>query len=57
MDELWNYITPSSSNVDYGRLDCELIKSKYGALAPTIGAAILSTYPPNENIVWPTKNE
>ena len=57
MDELWNYITPSSSNVDYGRLDCELIKSKYGALAPTIGASILSTYPPNENIVWPTKHE
>lgn len=57
MDELWSYITPSSSNVDYGRLDCELIKSKYGALAPTIGAAILSTYPPNENIVWPIKSE
>lgn len=57
MDELWSYITPSSSNVDYGRLDCELIKSKYGALAPTIGASILSTYPPNENIVWPTKHE
>lgn len=57
MDELWSYITPSNGNVDYGRLDCQLIKSKYGALAPTIGAAILSTYPPNENIVWPTRND
>lgn len=57
MDELWQYITPSNSNVDYGRLDCALIKSKYGALAPTIGAAILSTYPANESIEWPMVNE
>lgn len=53
MDELWQYITPSNSNVDYGRLDCAMIKSRYGALAPTIGAAILSTYSANESIEWP----
>ena len=57
MDELWQYITPSNSSMDYGRLDCSMINSKYGPLAPTIGAAILSTYPPNENIEWQLINE
>lgn len=57
MDELWQYITPSNGNLDYGRLDCAMITSKYGALAPTIGAGILSTYPVNENIEWPLISE
>lgn len=53
MDSLWQYIPSSNSNVDYGRLDCALITSKFAALSPAIGAAILSTYPANSNIEWP----
>lgn len=53
MDEVWGYISYPEGNIDEGLLDCSKITSKYGALAPTIGAGILSTYMPNESIVWP----
>lgn len=52
MDELWQYITPSAGSIDSGMLDCAMIISKYGALAPTIGAGILSNYPANHSITW-----
>lgn len=52
MDELWQYITPTAGNIDDAMLDCSMIISKYGALAPAIGAAIMSTYSPNHPIVW-----
>lgn len=53
MDELWGYISYPVSNIEEGLLDCSKIKSKYGALAPTIGAGILSIYTANESIEWP----
>lgn len=53
IDEVWNYIIYPSGNNEKGLLDLSTIVSKYAALAPTIGAAILSTYFPNENIEWP----
>lgn len=53
MDEVWGYISYPTGNIDEGLLDCSKIISKYGALAPTIGAGILSTYLPNESIEWP----
>lgn len=53
MDEVWGYISYPTSDIDEGLLDCNKIVSKYGALAPTIGAGILSTYLPNESIEWP----
>ena len=52
MDELWQYIMPISGSIDSGMLDCSMIISKYGALSPAIGAAILSNYPANYSIVW-----
>lgn len=52
MDELWQYITSSVGTIDSGALDCAMVISKYGALAPTIGAGILSNYPANYSIVW-----
>lgn len=52
MDELWQYITSSVGSIDSGALDCAMVISKYGALAPTIGAGILSNYPANYSIVW-----
>lgn len=53
MDDLWGYITYPQSNLEEGFLDCTKITSKYGALAPAIGAGILSTCMPNEGIEWP----
>ena len=53
MDEIWGYISYPEGNVNEGFLDCSKIVSKYGALAPTIGAGILSTYLPNASIEWP----
>lgn len=52
MDELWQYIIPVMGSIDSGMLDCSMIISKYGALAPAIGAGILSSYPANYSIVW-----
>ena len=53
IDEVLNYITCFLENDEVGLMDLSKIISKYGALAPTIGAGILSTYLPNENIEWP----
>lgn len=53
MNEIWNYLRYPTGNLDESLLDCDKIVSKYGALAPTIGAGILSTYLPNESIEWP----
>lgn len=53
IDEVLNYIVYPSGNNEAGLLDLSRIISKYGALAPTIGAGILSTYLPNESIEWP----
>lgn len=53
IDEVLNYTIYPSGNNEKGLLDLSKIISKYGALAPTIGAGILSTYFPNENIEWP----
>ena len=48
----WSYIEPTVGDLDYAILDCQRVLSKYGALAPSIGAAILSTYPADELIEW-----
>ena len=53
IDEVLMYISYPSGNNETGLLDASKITSKYGALAPTIGAGILSTYLPNESIEWP----
>ncbi len=53
MNEIWKYLLYPTGNFDESLLDCDKIVSKYGALAPTIGAGILSTYLPNESIKWP----
>ncbi len=53
MNEVWNYLRYPTGNLGESLLDCDKIVSKYGALAPTIGAGILSTYLPNESIKWP----
>lgn len=48
----WSYLEPTVGEMNYAFLDCQLILSKYAALAPSIGAAILSTYPADELIEW-----
>ncbi|GAA6407903.1 MULTISPECIES: ROK family protein [Blautia] len=48
----WSYIKPTVGEMDYAMLDCQMILSKYAALAPSIGAAILSTFPADELIEW-----
>lgn len=53
MNEIWRYLFYPTGNLDEALLDCNKIVSKYGALAPTIGAGILSTYFQNESIEWP----
>lgn len=52
ISKAWSYIKPTVGELDYAFLDCSMILSKYGALAPSIGAAILSTYPADELIEW-----
>lgn len=43
---LWKYITDEKikMNLDYTNVHCSLVSSNYGALAPSIGAAICSSY-------------
>lgn len=48
----WSYLEPTVGDMNYAFLDCQMILSKYAALAPSIGAAILSTYPADELIEW-----
>ena len=48
----WSYLEPTVGDMNYAFLDCQMILSKYAALAPSIGAAILSTYPADEVIEW-----
>lgn len=48
----WSYIKPTVGDLDYAMLDCQMVLSKYAALAPSIGAAILSTFPADELIEW-----
>ena len=47
----WSYLEPTVGEMNYAFLDCQLILSKYAALAPSIGAAILSTIG-DELIEW-----
>lgn len=52
LEELWSYITPSIGQSNIAVNDCSMIVSNFGSLSPTIGAAILSTYPANAQITW-----
>lgn len=52
MTKAWSYLEPTVGELNYAFLDCQMILSKYKALAPSIGAAILSTYPADEMIEW-----
>lgn len=50
--EAWSYVKPTKSELNYAMIDCPMILSSYAALAPSVGAAILSTYPAHELIEW-----
>lgn len=52
IEEAWSYLKPKSTEMNYARIDCPMILSNYAALAPSVGAAILSTYPAHELIEW-----
>lgn len=52
IEEAWPYIKPTYSELNYTLLDCPMILSNYGSLAPSVGAAILSAYPAHELIEW-----
>lgn len=52
IEEAWSYIKPINSELNYALTDCPMILSSYAALAPSVGAAILSTYPAHELIEW-----
>lgn len=52
INEVWRYIDENNDHPYPGNDDCKRVVSNYGSLAPTIGAAILSSYKMNENIVW-----
>lgn len=52
MTKAWSYLEPTVGELNYAFLDCQMVLSKYKALAPSIGAAILSTYPADEIIEW-----
>ena len=55
MDRLGKYLYNEKSNnyISYTNADCSLVTSTYGPLAPTVGAAMLSSFTDNdEEIVW-----
>lgn len=52
IEEAWSYLKPTNSELNYALIDCPMILSNYAALAPSVGAAILSTYPAHELIEW-----
>lgn len=52
IQEAWSYLQPTNSELNYAMTDCPMILSNYAALAPSVGAAILSTYPAHELIEW-----
>lgn len=52
IEEAWSYLKPQNAEMNYARIDCPMILSSYAALAPSVGAAILSTYPAQELIEW-----
>ena len=52
IEEAWSYLKPQNAEMNYARIDCPMILSNYAALAPSVGAAILSTYPAQELIEW-----
>lgn len=52
IEEAWSYLKSPNTEMNYARIDCPMILSSYAALAPSVGAAILSTYPAHELIEW-----
>lgn len=54
MDELSNYLyeEKSKNTIGYTNVDCSMVVSNYGALAPSIGAAITSSFDEDYEIVW-----
>lgn len=55
MDDLEKYIYNEKSNnpISYASSNCSLLTSTYGALAPSVGAAILSSFTDvNDSIIW-----
>lgn len=54
MDELWKYLNPviASNKIAYTTTDCSMVTSVYGALAPSIGAAISSAESCDDEISW-----
>ena len=52
IEDAWPHIKLGNGELNYRTVNCTRILSKYGALAPSIGAAILSTYNPNDIIEW-----
>lgn len=53
IDELSNYLYEEKSNntIGYTNSDCSMVVSNYGALAPSIGASITSSFSQDENII------
>ena len=52
IEEAWSYLKPQNKELNYAMIDCPMILSNYAALAPSVGAAILSTYRLHELIEW-----
>lgn len=54
MNELSKYLyeEKSKNHIGYTNSDCTMITSSYGALAPSIGAAILSSIPKDNNLIY-----
>lgn len=53
MDELSKYLyeEKSKNTIGYTNSDCAMVTSNYGALAPSIGAAITSSFPEGNDII------
>ena len=49
-DQLWYYLQPDGSKLSQS--GCSCVCSTYAAFAPTVGAAILSCYERNAEIIW-----
>lgn len=52
IERAWSYLKPAAGDLDYAQVDCPMILSRYEALAPSVGAAILSTYPSGAMVEW-----
>lgn len=53
-EELSKYLyeEKSKNTIGYTNSDCSMVTSNFGALAPSIGAAITSSFDENDQIIW-----